>query len=471
MRFRLLSALLALAAPALVADYKDDIGFTDLLDYLNANSLPVPTGATVSLAMVEASSNGADYLPSVSGITLTDRTGAAGATTSGHATTVASNFFGPNSILSGVTSASADEANTYLTRLLNRAFNGSNPETADVVNHSYVAERDANTPLVLALFDYSINRDGYVAVVGANNGYNTNPDSSAHKPVLTEAYNVISVGVSSGAHDSGTAANGVSYPHLVAPAAYTSYATPMVSAAAALLIETARSNPALSNGDKTVVIKAALIAGATKDAFADWAVGVSSTTPLNSHYGAGQLNVFNSYLIMTGGPQAGAASSAAALAASVAATGWDYSTNTGSFENYYALNVAEGMTADLSIALTWEAVYSLSFLPNGTYLGASLNLADITLTLYEADAQGNLTLLAESAAPDGNVEYLWQTGLCSGDFILKVSSATGAAYGLAWQTDLTAIPEPAAFALLLALATLFLFHTKGTAKAAKHPIR
>ena len=110
-----------------------------------------------------------------------------------------------------------------------------------------------------------INNDNLVAVVAVNNGAGT-----AIPALLASSYNSIAVGVSNGQSStgpvpisSGVDGPGRSKPDIVAPQGATSYATPEVSAAAAMLVQVARSNSAsysLANNNPAV-IKAILMAG------------------------------------------------------------------------------------------------------------------------------------------------------------------------------------------------------------------
>ena len=94
----------------------------------------------------------------------------------------------------------------------------------------------------------------------------------------------------------------------------------MVSASAALLVETGHTQTGLSNGSYTSprtgltiyhaetseVVKAALMAGADRRTangrgaeITDYTVDTSNG--LDSRFGAGQVNIYNSYHILTGG--------------------------------------------------------------------------------------------------------------------------------------------------------------------------
>jgi len=87
----------------------------------------------------------------------------------------------------------------------------------------------------------------------------------------------------------------------------------MVASAAALLLQ-AGDNAGLSNGtinlerrgttihhaQTSEVIKSVLMAGADRYGMAQ-AYTIDSSNNLDSHYGAGQLNIFNSYNILAAG--------------------------------------------------------------------------------------------------------------------------------------------------------------------------
>src|SRR5207244_2108188 len=90
---------------------------------------------------------------------------------------------------------------------------------------------------------------------------------------------------------------------LVAPAGFTSFSTPLVAAGAAILLqagdrEDGGSGSAAAATDSRTV-KALLLNGAVKPA--DWMRTAGS--PLDFRYGAGVLNVFNSYQQLRGRKQ------------------------------------------------------------------------------------------------------------------------------------------------------------------------
>lgn len=102
--------------PIALADYKADIGYTDLQNLLGANT---PTGAGVKVTQVEA--GGTIYAPDVTDPQFNGKTisfpGAASASPSGHATWVGSIFYGTNSMASGISAVTSYEANDWLSSL------------------------------------------------------------------------------------------------------------------------------------------------------------------------------------------------------------------------------------------------------------------------------------------------------------------------------------------------------------------
>jgi len=435
---------------SLRADYLDDIGYTGLVAELQAAGKTTPDGSGVSVTQTEASTGTStsggvtyySYLPDSSlftGVTITNASASAyPATFSGHANTVGQYLFGDTSMARGISSVTAYLADDWIgSGFLNSTSGISHVapkvENNDVLNASWVGSTGstANDKIVLNRLDYAIQRDDFVAVVATNNG-------STPQNLPAGAYNAISVGLTNGGHASGTSTvnPSVTFPHLVVPEGATSWATPVVSSAAALLIQTARASTTTStNGSKSEAIKAILLAGATKDEFASWSR--TDTAPLDATYGAGELNVQNSYDIMTAGEQT--ANSA------VAATGWDFGSISRTATTTYSFDLSA--SGNVSIVLTWNAIYTGS-----NYNSLSLGLANLDLYLYAVDAGGGQTLVQQSVST-GNIEDIWATNLSAGDYIMKVTygsnssgSLSSIEYALAWQTTslaVTPVPESA----------------------------
>jgi len=433
---------------SLRADYLDDIGYTALVAELQAAGKAVPDGSGVSVTQTEASTGTSTsggvtydaYLPDSSlftGVTITNASASAyPATFSGHANVVGQYLYGDASMARGISSVTAYLADDWIESGFLNATSGISHtapkvESNDVFNASWVGSTGsaANDKIVLNRLDYAIQRDDFVAVVATNNG-------STPENLPASAYNVISVGLTNGNHASGTSTvnTSVTFPQLVVPMGVTSYATPVVSSAAALLIQTARASATTStNGSKSEAIKAILLAGATKDEFASWSR--TDTAPLDATFGAGELNVQNSYHILTAGEQT--------ANSTVAATGWDFGSISRTATTTYSFDLAS--SGDVSIVLTWNAIYT-----GGNYNSLTLGLANLDLYLYAVDAGGGQTLVQQSVST-GNIEEIWATNLNAGDYIMKVTygsnsfgSLSSIEYALAWQTtalDVTAVPE------------------------------
>jgi hypothetical protein len=345
--------LLLLATPCVsFAGHKEDIGLTALLAELGGST---PTGAGVSISQVEGLV-GSDYAtvatdPELTGKIVTLKSGVSGG--SGHATVVARSFCGStNGIAPGLTQIDAYEVNGWLQDDFLNFGNGNAAPTVEsrrIQNHSWIGAltNQSWNAEILQRFDYAIQRDGFVAIVGLNN-MNTNPVPA----LLASAYNAISVGVPSGQHSSGGTTNetaGRIKPEIVAPSAYyaTSYSCGTVSGAAALLLHTADASPALVNArTNSEVIKALLLAGATKTQFPGWTR--TSTQPLDLVYGAGQLNIQKSYHLLKAGEFAASSS------VTVSNRGWDFATTSASAARYFFDVPAGYALTNFSTILTWN---------------------------------------------------------------------------------------------------------------------
>jgi hypothetical protein len=293
--------------------------------------------------------------------------------------------------------------------------------------------------------DYAIARDNVLAVFGLNNGVGSVPN------LMASGFNGISVGLSNGNASYGTTqltgqtiyGQARRKPEIVAPASTTSWATAIVSSAGTMLVD-AGTRSGNANSIRSEVLKATLMAGATKDEFADWSH--TATDPLDDKYGAGELNVANSYHIQAAGEQNGQT----VPASDVSATGWDLGAVASSSLFYFFDLTKEG---SFSAVLTWN----IEVVPNGSWSSLDLHLENLDLKLYGATAFTVGDLVAESVSTIGNVELLWLAGLNPGRYGLEVSSAglQSTDYGLAWVSS--PVPEPNVAVLVLGGAVLLCF--------------
>jgi hypothetical protein len=261
------------------------------------------------------------------------------------------------------------------------------------------------------------------------------------------AYNSVGVGVSdNGLPDSGpTLDNGRSKPDISAPGGSTSAATPHVSGAATLLLQAALrgdgGNDTNAASDMRT-LKAFLLNGAIKPS--GWTNGPS--TPLDARYGAGIVNVFNSYQQLAGGQHLAIEQTSVGLGAAhppgpnpaniVQWSGWNFETNLSStmtedrIKHYYfnLTNAATNATFTFTGTLVW----------NRQENQAAIN--DLDLLLYNT-ATSNV--VAESTSFVNNVEHIYIRHLPAGRYDLQVWKSGGDAgngritsdetYALSWE--------------------------------------
>ena len=428
----LLGTLPCFLGPALgkAQDYREDLGWFALRDELGA---AMPTGAGVGVSQVEAPLDEAEtiYLPDITGYaaqgkTITPKSGAG--TLSGHANSVATFLYDFNlSLAPGVTMIDAYEANDWIGGGFLRTGSTYPPlmEGQKVQNHSWIGTTNngmTNFDVeILRRFDFAIQTSDFVAVVGLNNGFG-NPVP----PLLASAYNAISVGLTNGGAGSGLTTidgGGRVKPEIVANPFFpqTSFSTPTVGAAAAML----RQN-APANAQHSVTLKALLLAGATKHQFPTWSR--TTTQPLDSRFGAGQVNVYNSYHALAAGQQT------ASTSVSVSLRGWDFST-TAAGSSFYFFDVPTGDTASkFSAVLTWHRIIS-DGMPGASWGAPTSNVPNLSLKIHAANGFVVGALVDQSVSPVDNVEHLYEPHLPPGRYALEVTGdQTGISYGLAWNS-------------------------------------
>ncbi|MGB5442783.1 MAG: dockerin type I repeat-containing protein, partial [Gammaproteobacteria bacterium] len=273
---------------------------------------------------------------------------------------------------------------------------------------------------------------------------------------------------------------GRSRPDLVAPFVNTSSSTPVIAAAAALLVDIGHSTALLStdpqqtstmnragntiyNAERSEVVKAVLMAGAdrvtdnttnpdpaTPINISDYRVdpAYQSTNGLDIRYGAGQLNIYNSFHILSAGEQ-NSAEDYSLGGGAIGSYGFDYdpsfggsagSNSTGS----YAFSTGANPVM-LTATLAWNIKIADSNFPG------TATLHNMDLRLYDGTGSGH-ALVAESVSTIENTENLWIQLDAGRDYLLEVKPKAGQApfswdYALAWQmtvlvdTDSDGIPD------------------------------
>jgi len=417
----------------LVYGYQATIRYTDLVKELTLRELTIPDGTGVSVTQVETPVSGAlatDFMPNFgdaefAGKTITDKSG--GGISSSHATNVGRNLYGlTSSIAPGISTVDVYQSSDWLN---NQGWRTGVPitEPNPLQSHSWVGFSSNNN--ATARMDFAVERDNFLPIAGLyNSDFGDQNISSDIPEIYGSMYNGITVGVSDGTHRTGvTSASdgpGRIKPEIVAPNAFTSFATPYVTAAAAMLIESS----AVYNADTypQQVLKAILLAGANKSPFADWDQTI--LRPLDDIYGAGQLDVYESYFIQKAGQQT--------AGSTIDTRGWNLGNLSSSNSEAYTIHIPSGFTLRmLSVLVTWNRqVTKREFYLFTRFTPAAL--ADISLEL--TDNSNSSTVQNSDSAVD-NIEHIWRgsgSELTAGNYTLTVATDAAVTYALAWRSEL-----------------------------------
>jgi len=485
-----------------VADYKLDISYNQLQSELNALT---PNGSGVKVTQVEASSvastdpNFPIFAPNPDSTSFTGKTFSYPAITCGippcnpslfssHATGVANVFYGNAiSMAEGINDIHSYEVNQWVNSTFISSRNGeilgATISDRRIANHSWDGNDDSAETIgnVLRLVDRQVVRNEYMQVA-----------ATTTRPLLGNAYNAIAVGLSNGP-DLGsididnTYVAGRSRPDIVAPAANVSRSTPIISAAAAILVETGhQGGNILSNGSRTITpdtgsaftvynaersetVKAALMAGADRQTANSSGFGDitdyrsedhQSANGLDTRYGAGQVNIFNSYHIITAGEQ-NSLEDGGDNNGQIDFSGYDYDANFGGSDG--SNNIATyAFTATTNETLSASLVWNIDINNDG-----SLTSTMHHLKLSLLDATENIIIASSDSLLD-NTQNIYINGLTEGhDYLIETTALEPGAfnwdYSLAWNRSAftTPVPLPIPFWLFgSALAVLFGYQRK-----------
>lgn len=331
-----------------------------------------------------------------------------------HANGVAGLFYGLKAYggLAGIATNVAHvdnyDANYYIT---NYVFNLAPMPPAMVVNQSFTFSvlSIADQQAVDSAYDDYEETYGTLFVSAVDDGGNVHAPGTAYNSIGVAAYDV-------GANSSvgPTIDNGRCKPDITAQATATSFSTPQVSGVATVLMQAALRGDGGADTNSAVddrTIKALLLNGAVKPS--DWTNGPA--TPLDARYGAGVVNLLNSYEQLAGGENVFCATNLVPLGAPhppsvttnmiASPRGWDLeyitSTATNDAVNEYFFNMSNGI-------FTATIVWSRQF--------GETNVNDLNLFLF--DAKSNLVVCSTSAVD--NVQHIYVPQLAAGRYDFQV---------------------------------------------------
>jgi hypothetical protein len=348
-------------------------------------------------------------------------------TDSGHADAVGGYFYGlPGGVSTNVSHIDNCEADDFYDKRVPMFLN---PDTnARIVNQSFVDPQLSDQVLADQSYDNYAAKYNVLFITGVGDGAAIPGEPTNVLPPST-CYN--GIGVSAYYNTSATAIgptvdNGRAKPDITAPESPTSFSTPFVSGAAAILMQAGVRGDGGSDTNSATdarTVKALLLNGAIKPA--SWAN--PSPSPLDPLFGAGILDVMESYGQLTGGkhgyiatttvatntahPPTGATGNVGSL------VGWDFntlsSTATNDTINHYCFGVTNGAGSSpfsATVTLVWNRQYGQT------------NINNLDLFLYN---MGNGSLVASSTSRVDNVEHIFLPQLAAGRYDLEVLKRGG----------------------------------------------
>lgn len=359
-------------------------------------------------------------------------------TESWHANSVGGNFYGfSNGVATNVAHVYNYEVNYFVNTYIYPNTHPTIP--ARIVNQSFTY--GTNLPSVDQDYDDYASKNNTIILSGA--GFNG-------LPIYTPAtcYNGLGVSVYGPSQPPyGPTPDGRCKPDITAPGSgATSFSTPYVGGAAAVLLQ-AGTNSVATN---IITVKALLLNGAIKPD--DWTNGPAK--PLDARYGAGIVNVFNSWKQLKGGKRVFIESTTVTSGnphppgpntGNVAAwAGWDHNTLSASpsqdTANHYYFNLTNNSPGTFTATLVWNRQNGASAINN------------LDLFLYNT-SNGSLVLSSTSGVD--NVEHLYLPKLVPGRYDLQVLKR-----GTAGQVS---TPETYALAFEFFCVNLKIARTNGNA--------
>lgn len=460
------------------ADYFADVGYTVLRAELGP-SLPIASGVLVMIVEADKSTGtgAATYAPNAENhefrgkkITVGERGPQVYAPFSDHATSVGRRFFGLRSSVSpGIDRIASYRTDRWFGSALLRLGETRQPKAASsrVASHAWVGGIDltvagpANTE-ALRRVDWLVETDEFFQVVGFNGGNKT--------PLLADAFNALSAANTGADRHRETLAIDTDYvagrprPHLLVPEKTPSAATGRVASVAALLIGIGHADPSLSreatvnrrgdrinNAERSEVIKAVLLAGADRVTRNSSGANVNgyraapseqTTNGLDRRYGAGQLNVYNSYRILVAGEQDSTEDRPSG--GQIGPAGFDHDDSFGGMGESNPRATYHFSTGSVGGQLTVSLVWNIDI--NGGLplsFDATATFHDLDLALYRLSGDDRV-VIAESRSSRDNSENIHVELAPKTDVAIHIQPGVGQPpfnwdYGLAWRFAETAV--------------------------------
>ncbi|MGA2581654.1 MAG: PEP-CTERM sorting domain-containing protein [Tepidisphaeraceae bacterium] len=434
----------------------------------DSNPATTPDWYEVSPAAVTQPASKFTYIDSGGGVSSTYSTTNHSAN---HADPVGDNFFGNDmyGVAPGVNHIDDYDAGYFINTLIPNSIATQNNDV--VINQSFADPNVSDEPELDYYYDLYVRAYPSTIIVsgagGATNPYTPEAPGTAYNGISVNPAGMGGNGVT------GPAADGLQDPDISAYANNTStpdasYATPMVSGSAAILVQAGAAGygGSLSSTETAAqdprVVKALLMNGAVKPS--GWSTGVTSTSPLNSYYGAGVLNIYNSFVNLENGLHSYVASSTQSAGTSAATyptpaagsstdpmAGWILTsvttTSTNSSIQHYVIPTSGSGSETFTANMNW---WSQPTADDPTYADPINN---IFLYLYDVTTS---TGVAESISTADNLQEIYATVNAGNTYDLMVMKQGGIpgvtagvisnsdTYALAWS-----VPEPASFSLCL----------------------
>ncbi len=455
--FKLFCLLLGILIPTFLSaqTWQRRMDFDELQSYLGPS---IPTGTNISVGQVEANPTTSVYLPQAtavdapfagsgifSGTTFHPESGAG--TQLGHANSVGNFYYGnTNSLIpntpsvfcwgSGANPSLAN--NSYYSIIQSPNSIDDDVKTVSMALISLTSNLP-NVNFFTRVLDWTADQENVLQFAGMNNG-----SSSAYPTLFINGYNTLSVGRADGAHSAGTVPSGVDgdgrrKPEIVcqspAGSQATSWSTATAASVAGFLYDTAETLSVTAVSDHPEIVKALILAGATKNRFPSW--NKTSSDPIDDTYGAGEINVFYSYMMLAEGEQS--------YTAPVNTIGWDwndYNSTKSLFDPTlttfdYEFTVPAAATSELSAFITWNSNVTRTVSESIDFTRDPLANLDLELL----DSTGAQVQISNSSIY--NLEHIYLKELAPGTYKLRVTTDTpNRDFAIAWRNTLSYDQEP-----------------------------